>query len=134
MENLDQSNHALAISEMSGIDLDPTELKKKGKSKFDTGPSYDEDKVRDAHKIMTSHPREVITKKHHEELVQSIFEGLARLRDNINADSRGEELECYIGLIDQLYVAILVLAKCDLVLDAADGKEEGQEEYGLKVD
>jgi hypothetical protein len=43
-----------------------------------------------------------------------------------------------MGLIDQLCVAVLVLAKCDLMVEAADGKEERQEaaekEYGLKVD
>jgi hypothetical protein len=139
MEDLDQSNHALAISEMSDIYLDPAaEIKKKGKSKVDAGTTHDEDKVRDAHKILAAQPRVVVTKKHHEELIQSIFEGLAHLRNNINADFEGDQLECYMGLIDQLCVAVLVLAKCDLMVEAADGKEERQEaaekEYGLKVD
>jgi hypothetical protein len=43
-----------------------------------------------------------------------------------------------MSLIDQLCVAVLVLAKSDLMVEAADGKEEGQEvaveDYGLKVD
>lgn len=130
MEDLDQSNHALAIFEMSGIYLDPTELKKKGgKSKADAGPTHDEDKVRDAHKILAAQPREVVTNERHEELVQSIFEGLARLRDNINADFEGEDLARYTSLVDQLCVAIIVLAKCDIMSDAADSMKEGQEEY-----
>jgi hypothetical protein len=128
MDDLDQSNHALAISEMTDIYLDPTELKKKGKSKADTGPIHNEDKVedkvRDAHNLLAAKPRLVVTKKHHEETVQSIFEG--------------DELDRYMGLIDQLCVAVLVLAKSDLMVEATDGKEEGQEvaekEYGLKVD
>jgi hypothetical protein len=143
MDDLDQSNHALAISEMSGIYLDPAaELKKKDKSKADAGPAHDEDKVedkvRDAHDLLAAQPRVVITKKHHEELVQSIFEGLARLRNHIHEDFEGDELDGYMGLIDQLCVAVLVLAKSDLMVEAAGGKEEDQEvveeEYGLKID
>jgi hypothetical protein len=138
MEDLDQSNHALAISEMSDIYLDPAELEKMRKSKADAGPTNSEEKVRDAHKILAAQPRVVVTKEHHEELVQSIFEDLARLRNNIHADFQCDELERYMSLIDQLCVAVLVLAKSDLMVEAADGKEEGQEvaveDYGLKVD
>jgi hypothetical protein len=132
MEDLDQSNHALAISEMSDIYLDPAaEIKKEGKSKVDAGTTHDEDKVRDAHKILAAQPRVVVTKKHHEELVQSIFESLARLRNHTHEDFEGDQLGCYMGLIDQLCVTVLML-------EATDSKEEGQEvaeeEYGLRVD
>jgi hypothetical protein len=140
MEDLDQSNHALDISEMSNICLDPTEIKKKNKnkSKADTGPTYDDNKVANAHKMLTTQRRKAVSKGYHEKLVKSIFEGMARLRENIKTDFEADERDRYMGLFGQLSLLILELAGCDLKSEAAAGKEEGkesdEEDYGLKVD
>jgi hypothetical protein len=101
MEDLDQSNHALAISEMSDIYLDPTEIKKKNKSmnKADTGPTHDDNKATDAQEMLAAQPRKIVSKEYHEKLVKSIFEGMASLRDNIKADFEGDEHARYMGLL-----------------------------------
>jgi hypothetical protein len=138
MEDLDQSNHALDISEMSNIHLDPTEIKKKdkNKSKANAGPTHHDNKV--TRKMMAAQPRKTVSKEYHEKVVESIYEGLSRLRDIIDAEFEGDELERYMGLVDQLSLVIHELAGCDLKSEAAAGKEEGkegdEEEYGLKVD
>jgi hypothetical protein len=138
MEDLDQSNHALDISEMSNIHLDPTEIKKKNKSKADTGPTHDDNKVTNAHKLLITQRRKTVSKEYHEKVVESIYEGLSRLRDIIDAEFEGDELEHHMGLVDQLSLLIHELAGCDLNQETAVGKEEGrevvEEEYGLKVD
>jgi hypothetical protein len=138
MEDLDQSNHALDISEMSDIYLDPTEIKKKNKSKVDAGPTQDEHKATDAQEMLAAQPRKIVSKEYHQKLVKAIFEGMARLRDNINIDFEGDERDRYMGLVGQLSLLIHELAGCDLKSEAAVGEKEGQEvveeEYGLKVD
>jgi hypothetical protein len=134
MEDLDQSNHALAISEMSDIYLDPTEIKKKNKA----GPTHDDNKATEAQEMLAAQSRKTVSKEYHEKLVKSIFEGMARLRDNINIDFEGDERVRYMGLVGQLSLLIHELAGCDLKSEAAVGEKKGQEvveeEYGLKVD
>lgn len=134
MEDLDQSNHALDISEMSGIYLDPDELKKKSKSKAKTGTIDDDNKAEDVLENFAALPRKPVNKEHHEKLVKSIFEGLSRLRENINAAFEGDELELHMKGVAQLSVLILELARCDLVSETAVGKEHEEGEYGLEVD
>jgi ABC-type Zn2+ transport system substrate-binding protein/surface adhesin len=100
MEDLDQSNHALDISEMSNVYLDPTEIKKKkSKSKADTGPTHNHNKVTDVHKMLAAQSRKTVSKEYHEKLVKSIYESLSRLRDNIDADFEGGELEHCMSLV-----------------------------------
>jgi hypothetical protein len=134
MEDLNQSNHALDISEMSGIYLDPDELKKEIKSKAKTGAINDDNKGEDALKNLAAQPRKPVNKEHHEKLVKSIFEGLSRLRENINAVFEGDELDIHMKGMAQLSLLILELARCDLVSETAVGKEHEEEEYGLEVD
>jgi hypothetical protein len=90
MEDLDQSNHALDISEMSNIYLDPSEIKKKNKreNKADAGTSPNDNKVTNAPEMLAAQPRKTVSKEYHEKLVKAISEGMARLRDNIKADLR----------------------------------------------
>ena len=134
MEDLNQSNHALDISEMSGIYLDPDELKKKGKTKAKTGPIDDDNKACAALENLAAQPRKSINKEDHEKLVKSIFEGLSRLRENINAVLESDELDLHVKGMAQLSLLILELAKCDLMSETAVGKEREEEEYGLEVD
>jgi hypothetical protein len=139
MEDLDQSNHALDISETSNIHLDPTEIKKKNnKSKADTGPTYNDNEVKDAHKMLITQRRKTVSKEYHEKPVKSVFDGLSRLRDNIDADFEGDEHVRYMGLVGQLSLLIWELAGSDLSQGTAVGEKEGQEaveeEYGLEVD
>jgi hypothetical protein len=138
MEDLDQSNHALDISEMSNIYIDPTEIRKKNKSKADAGPTHDDNKATDAREMLAARPRKTASKEYHEQLVKSISEGMARLRDNINVDFKGDVLERYMSLVGQLSLLIRELAGCDLKSETAVGEKEVQEvveeEYGLKVD
>jgi hypothetical protein len=140
MEDLDQSNHALDISEMSNIYLDPSEIKKKNKreNKADAGTTPNDNKVTNAPEMLAAQPRKTVSKEYHEKLVKAISEGMARLRDNIKADFEGDERTRYMGLVGQVSLLIHELAGCDLNQETAVSEEEGQEvveeEYGLKVD
>jgi hypothetical protein len=134
MEDLNQSNHALDISEMSGIYLDSDELNKKGKTKIKSGAIDDDSKAEDALKNLAAQPRKSVNKEDHKKLVKAIFEGLSRLRENINAVFEGDELDFHMKGMAQLSLLILELARCNLVSETAIGKEHEEEEYGLEVD
>ena len=134
MEDLEQSSHALDISEMSGIYIDPSELKKeKKKNKAKPGATNNDNKVGDIREFLAAQHRKSVNKEYHEKLVKSIFEDLSRLRNNIIADFEGDELERYMDLLGKLSLLILELARCDLMPETAVGKAH-EEEYGLEVD
>ena len=153
MEDLSQSNHALDISEMSNIHLDPTELQKQSMKKSEAGTTNgynhdtngdnqvttDDERVEHAYEIVLfqSQPRKSVTEKQHEGLVKAILKDLVRLQRYIYEDFEGDEPMRYKELNSQLTKHIVELAGCDLEKGNADGKEgDGHEEqeYGLKVD
>lgn len=153
MEDLSQSNHALDISEMSNIHLDPTELQKQSMKKSEAGTTNghnhdtngdnqvttDDERVEHAYEIVLfqSQPRKSVTEKQHEGLVKAILKDLVRLSRYIYEDFEGDEPMRYKELNSQLTKHIVELAGCDLEKGNADGKEgDGHEEqeYGLKVD
>lgn len=72
MEDLDQSNHVLDISEMSGIHLDSTELKKQGKKKSEPG-TMDDDQISHLYETLMRQPRESVTKQRHKGVVKAIL-------------------------------------------------------------
>lgn len=143
MEDLDQSRHALDISEMSDVHLDPDELKKQSKKKSETGTTNDDDQVTTrvalAYEMVAvqSQPRKSITEEQHEGLIQAILKHLVLLQGYINEDFQGDEHKRYMDLVGQLALLVVALASCDLKSENADGKEEfvpEEKEYGLEVD
>lgn len=114
MEDLNQSNHALDISEMSGIHLDPAELKKQSKKKSKPGTTDDDNQVKDVYEKLAAQPRKSVTKEQHEGLTKAILKDLSRLRGYVNEDFKGDKLDRYKDLVGQLTLLIAELAKSDL--------------------
>lgn len=136
MEDLDQSNHALDISEMSGIILDPTELKKQGKKKAEPG-TINDDQINHLYETLMRQSRQSVSKQRHKGFVKAVLKDSTRLHGYINADFEGDELTRYMDVLKRLSMLIFELVKSDLKAETADGKEgEGPEEqeYGMEVD
>ena len=137
MEDLDQPNHALDISEMSGIILDPAELKKQGKKKAELSTTIDDDQVNHLYETLMRQPRQSVTKQRHKGVVKAILKDLTRLHGYINADFEGDELTRYMDVLKRLSMLIFELVKSDLKVETADDKEEvgaEEQEYGMEVD
>jgi len=137
MEDLDQSNHVLDISEMSGIHLDPTELKKQSKKKAEPGTTIVNDQANHAYETLMRQSRQSITKQRHKGVVKAILKDLTRLQGYINADFEGDEVTRYMDVLKQLSMLVFELVKSDLKVETADDKEEvdaEEQEYGMEVD
>jgi len=137
MEDLDQSNHALDISEMSGIILDPAELKKQSKKKAEPGTTIDDDKANHLYETLMRQTRQSVTKQRHKGVVKAILKDLTRLHGYITADFEGDELTRYMDVLKRLSLPIFELVKSDLKVETADDKEEvgaEEQEYGMEVD
>lgn len=87
--------------------------------------------TRRVHEIVGAQTRKNVNKEYHLVVVDSIFQDLSTVRDNIREDLEdGELLKYYERLFVSLSIMVLELARSDLSLKTDDVELE----YGLEVD